>query len=259
MARQMRRVGWVVCVAVLSCLTLACQDYSKPVIKFTRVPRASAGGPDRTDTIEGRVIGARPGQRIVLFAHWGNWWVQPLVDRPFTTIGPDSKWQNVTHFGMQYAALLVNPNYQPPASTNSLPSMGQGVVAVAVVDGKPEFWQTWWFLLTAMLSSAVIVAAYFLQRILLLAGEEKRFRETIETMPAMAFIARSDGHCSFVNRGWLEFTGLTVEQTAGSGWQTAVHPNDLSRVVNKWNASLVSGEPLEYEVRVRRVADGAYR
>jgi PAS domain S-box-containing protein len=185
--------------------------------------------------------------------------VQPLVDQPFTAIEPDFKWRNSTHFGTQYAALLVDANYNPPASTGSLPSTGRGVVAVAVVNGRPEFWQTWWFLLAASLTSAAIVATYFLQRTLLLADEERRFREAIETMPAIAFIARSDGYCTFVKRGWVEFTGLTVEETSGSGWQTAVHTDDLSHVVNKWRAALASGESLEHEIRVRRVADGVYR
>jgi PAS domain S-box-containing protein len=259
LARPMWRGGCVLCVALVSCMTFGCRNQSGPVIRFTRVPRASEGGPGRTDTIEGRVIQARPGERIVLFAHWGPWWVQPFVDQPFTTIEPDSRWRSSTHFGTQYAALLVDANYRPPASTESLPSTGGGVEAIAVVDGRPEFWQTWWFLLTATLTSAAIVAAYFLQRIVLMGGEEQRFREAIETMPAMALIARSDGHCTFVNRGWSEFTGLSIEQTVGSGWQTALHPDDLGRVVNKWRASLASGEALENEIRIRRVGDGAYR
>ncbi len=195
----------------------------------------------------------------MLFAHWGSWWVQPLVDQPFTTIEGDSKWRNTTHFGTQYAALLVDANYRPPARTDSLPSLGHGVVIVAVVNGRPEFWQTWWFLLAAALTSAVIVAAYFLQRIVLLADEEQRFREAIETMPAMAFIARSDGYCTFVNESWIEYTGLSVDQTVGSGWQIALHPDDLNHVVNKWRAALASGEALEYEIRIRRVGDGVYR
>jgi PAS domain S-box-containing protein len=211
------------------------------------------------DTIEGRVIRGRPGQRIVLFARWGSWWVQPFVDQPFTTIQPDSKWRNSTHYGTQYAALLVDPGYQPPATTDVLPSTGHGVVAVAVVKGRPVFWQTWWFLVMAVLASAGIVAACFRYRMVRLAKEEERFREAIDSMPAMLFICRSDGYCTFVNRGWTEFTGLTVEQMSGSGWHATVHPDDLGRVVDKWRASLGSGKPLEYEVRVRRVADGAYR
>ena len=258
-ARQMWRVSCVVSVVLLSCITFACHDQSRPVIRISRIPRSGEGGPDRTDIVEGSVMHARPGQRIVLFAYWGAWWVQPFVDQPFTTIEPDSSWRNSTHFGTQYAALLVDEGYRPPARTDSLPSIGSGVVTVAVVNGRPEFWQTWWFLLAAALTFAIIVAAYFLQRIALLAGEEQRFRETIETMPAMAFIARSDGYCTFVNKVWIEFTGLSVEQTVGSGWQIALHPEDLNYVVNKWRASLASGEALEHEIRIRRVGDGVYR
>ncbi|RZU43300.1 PAS domain S-box-containing protein [Edaphobacter modestus] len=261
-ARQMWRVRWVVSVMALSCMMFACRankNPSGPAIEFTRVPLATEGGPDRMEPIEGRVIRGSPGQRVVLFAHWGTWWVQPLVDHPFTTIQPDSKWRSSTHFGTEYAALLVDATYQPPARIDFLPSTGHGVVAVAVVEGRPVFWQTWWFLLTATLASAVIVAACFRYRMVRLANEEQKFREAIETMPAMALITRSDGYCTFVNRGWVEFTGLTVERSSGSGWQAAVHPDDLSRVVNRWRASLASGEPLEHEVRVGRVADGAYR
>ena len=44
----------------------------------------------------------------------------------------------------------------------------------------------------------------------------------------------------------------------GSGWQEAVHPGDLRRHVEKWRASVASGEPFENEIRFRR-ADGEYR
>jgi PAS domain S-box-containing protein len=261
-ARPMWRILRVVSVVTLSCMMFGCRankNQSGPAIEFTTVPVASEGGPDRMEPIAGRVIRGRPGQRIVLFAYWGTWWVQPLVNHPFTTIQPDSRWRNSTHFGTQYAALLVDADYQPPARIDVLPSTGHGVVAVAVVKGRPVFWHTWWFLLTATLASAGIVAACFRYRMVQLANEEQRFREVIETMPAMSFIARPDGYCTFVNRGWVEFTGLTVERSSGSGWQAAVHPDELSRVISRWRASLGSGEPLEYEVRVRRVPDGAYR
>lgn len=256
--RGMWRAGWVVSVVLLSCMTFGCQE-SGPVVKFTRIPRSTAGGPDRFDTIEGRVIGARPGQRIVLYAQWGGWWVQPLADQPFTKIQPDSKWRNATHLGIQYAALLVEGNYQPPASADVLPSTGHGVVAVAVIKGRAEFWQTWWFLVTVSLASAAIVAAYFVQRMVLLANQEQRLREVIDTMPAMAFITDPEGRCTFVNKEWVEFTGLTADQMAGSGLQSAVHPQDAGQVINKWRASLAYGVTLEHETRIRGVADGVYR
>src|SRR5438128_1164734 len=52
-----------------------------PSIEFSRVPQADEDGRDKHDIIEGRVMGARPGQQIVLYARSGKWWVQPLVNQ----------------------------------------------------------------------------------------------------------------------------------------------------------------------------------
>ncbi len=123
----------------------------------------------------------------------------------------------------------------------------------------PAYWQTNWFrALCAAAFLALLWAAYRL-RVRQVQQQEQKFREAIETIPAMAFIVMPDGARTFVNRRWVEYTGLTLEQVAGSGWQSAIHEDDLNRVVNKWRMSLATGEPLEYEVRFRRGADGEYR
>lgn len=106
-----------------------------PSIEFTRIPQADEGGREKHDIIEGRVAGARPRQQIVLYAKSGAWWVQPLVSQPFTKIAPTSKWSNATHLGTEYAALLVDPGYRPPATTNALPTVGGAVSAVAIAKG----------------------------------------------------------------------------------------------------------------------------
>src|ERR1041385_5618879 len=111
------------------------QVASKPSIEFTVIPQAAEGAPDKTSPISGRVIGGRAGQRILLFAKSGIWWVQPTVDEPFTVIQPDSTWTNSTHPGTEYAALLVGPGYRPPPTTEVLPSEGGEVVAVKTVQG----------------------------------------------------------------------------------------------------------------------------
>ena len=135
-----------------------------PSIEFTKVPLAGEGGPDKLDTIEGRVVRARPGQQIVLFARWGPWWVQPLADQPFTKIQPDSKWSSSTHFGTEYAALLVDPEYLPRPTMDVLPSQGAGVIFVARTKGRPVFWQTWWFLLGITGAFALALAMLFRAR-----------------------------------------------------------------------------------------------
>ena len=111
------------------------QQIAGPSIEFTRVPQADEGGREKHDIIEGRVAGARAGQRIVLYAKSGTWWVQPLVSQPFTKIGPNSKWTNATHLGTEYAALLVDSRYRPPATENVLPAVGGAVSAVAITKG----------------------------------------------------------------------------------------------------------------------------
>jgi len=122
---------------ILPLLEIGCSRPSArgPTIEFTRVPPAAEGGPDRIDVIQGRVTGARPDQQIVLYAKTGSWWVQPLVNEPFTAIHPDSTWTNSTHVGTDYAALLVEPSYRPPANAGVLPRTGGGVIAVAIAKG----------------------------------------------------------------------------------------------------------------------------
>ena len=78
-------------------------------------------------------------------------------------------------------------------------------------------------------------------------------------MPASAFIAMPDGQRTFVNGRWMEYTGLTEERALGWGWEAAVHPDDLSRVLKTRQESLASGNTLEYEARLRRGSDGTYR
>jgi signal transduction histidine kinase len=90
--------------------------------------------------------------------------VQPLADQPFTRIQPDSTWRNSTHFGTEYAALLVDPGYRPKAALDVLPSEGGGVIVVAITKGRPVFWQTWWFLLGIAAAFALAVVALFLVR-----------------------------------------------------------------------------------------------
>jgi hypothetical protein len=109
---------------------------TEPAIEFSRVPPAGDGTPDKVETIEGRVRGALPGRRIVLFALSGAWWVQPLTDKPFTAIQKDSTWKSSTHPGAAYAALLVDATYHPPLTVNALPEKGGPVLAVSSVRGS---------------------------------------------------------------------------------------------------------------------------
>jgi hypothetical protein len=106
-----------------------------PAIEFTRIPPAAQGGRERTDVISGRVVGAGPNQRIVVYARSGPWWVQPWPDKPFIPIQPDHTWSTPTHLGFEYAALLVDPGYEPPPTMDVNPTPGGSVAMVETVKG----------------------------------------------------------------------------------------------------------------------------
>jgi hypothetical protein len=109
----------------------------EPSIEFSRVPPAGEGNDEILETIQGRVTGAQPGQRIVLFSRSGKWWIQPFIGQPFTTIQPDATWKSSTHPGSAYAALLVDSRYRPSLTMISLPQKGGPVLATATVQGGP--------------------------------------------------------------------------------------------------------------------------
>ena len=87
---------------------------------------------------------------------------------------------------------------------------------------------------------------------------ERELREVIETIPSMAWSAGADGAAEFFNRRWLDYAGLPADQAKGWGWTNALHPDDLSVLVDHWQRVLASGHPGEIEARLRRF-DGEYR
>lgn len=153
-------------MTVIVCLSCcSSKQNAKPQIHFDTIPIAAKGGPDYFGKIEGSVTGARSGQLIVLFARSGDWWVQPYADNPFTQIDVHSRWKNSTHLGTEYAALLVDPSYRPPASTAELPPEGNGVLVVEVVPGAPALWQRGWFQLACAAALGLLTLVYLWLRL----------------------------------------------------------------------------------------------
>jgi len=122
----------------------------------------------------------------------------------------------------------------------------------------PAYWQTNWFRSLCVAGFLALLWAVYQARVRQLRLQERKLRDVIETMPTFAWSALPDGSLDFVNHLWQEYSGLSEEESAGSGWQQAIHPEDLKRHVEKRCASLASGEPFENEVRLR-AASGEYR
>jgi PAS domain S-box-containing protein len=85
-----------------------------------------------------------------------------------------------------------------------------------------------------------------------------QLRLAIDTIPGLVWSAQSDGHIDFLNQRWCDYTGLSMEQASGWGWEQAVHADDRAGLLRYWRSLLATGQAGEYEARLRR-HDGSYR
>jgi PAS domain S-box-containing protein len=87
---------------------------------------------------------------------------------------------------------------------------------------------------------------------------EERFRVMADSAPIMMWTSGPDKACTDFNRGWLQFTGRTLQQETGDGWIAGVHPADLRRCIDTYHAAFDQKHPFAMEYRLRR-HDGEYR
>jgi PAS domain S-box-containing protein len=122
----------------------------------------------------------------------------------------------------------------------------------------PAWWNTWQFR-TVWITLLLLLTWFVYQfRVHQLQRQSKQLRDVIDTIPGSVWSALPDGSLDFINQRWLEFSGVSLEEGLGWGWEAAVHPDDLARFVDEWRAAVASGKAMESEARVRR-ADGQYR
>ncbi|HEY2031852.1 MAG TPA: PAS domain-containing protein, partial [Myxococcales bacterium] len=87
---------------------------------------------------------------------------------------------------------------------------------------------------------------------------ERQFRDFAEAMPQLAFMGHGDGSVFWYNRRWYDYTGATLEQLEGWGWQSVHHPVELPRVLEAWRHSVETGASFEMVFPLRS-RDGQYR
>jgi PAS domain S-box-containing protein len=87
---------------------------------------------------------------------------------------------------------------------------------------------------------------------------EERLLAMANGIPQLAFIGAADGSITWYNQRWYEFTGTTLEQMRGWGWQSLQHPDFLPKVLAGWKGAIAEGKLFEMEFPIRG-ADGLFR
>ncbi len=87
---------------------------------------------------------------------------------------------------------------------------------------------------------------------------EASFRDLANTAPVMIWTTDERGLVTFVNEGWLRYTGTKLEEELGPSWSLGVHPDDAPAVLSSWNEKLAARQPWELEYRLRG-RSGEYR
>jgi PAS domain S-box-containing protein len=93
-----------------------------------------------------------------------------------------------------------------------------------------------------------------------MAGAESAVRLVVDAIPTQVWRAAANGTVQFVNQPWIDYTGLSLEQSWGGVWSESnvAHGDDLPGFLDTWQRALATGKPAEVEARLRRF-DGAYR
>ncbi len=125
----------------------------------------------------------------------------------------------------------------------------------AVAIGASSF-----FVLGGAIASAFFDRFMVLQQGDLNTARERElyFQTMAEAVPEIIWTADPDGMDDYFNQRWLDYTGLTLEQSRGAGWTAAVHPDDLPLCLAKWENAQRTGDPYDVEYRLQG-KDGTFR
>ncbi len=154
------------------------------------------------------------------------------------------------HYTGMWAASFF-PSGIGPALAHSVGISTIGVVAISTST---------LFLLAGAIAFSSLDRFIDLQRLDLNATRERElyFHTIAEAVPEIIWTATPDGQDDYFNQRCFDFTGSTLDEMRGSGWEKIVHSDDLDKCVSSWQNALRVGEPYEIEYRLRG-KDGNFR
>ena len=90
------------------------------------------------------------------------------------------------------------------------------------------------------------------------AAREAEWRTLVDAIPTLAWMAHADGWIFWYNQRWYDYTGKSLTDMQGSGWDSVHDPQELPHIKARWRACIAAGQPFEMTVPLKG-ADGAFR
>lgn len=91
-----------------------------------------------------------------------------------------------------------------------------------------------------------------------LAESEKRFRNMADTAPVLIWMSNKEMLCTYFNKSWIDFTGVSFEKQLGNGWVELVHPDDRDFCIDTFRQSCEKKISFKMEYRLK-YNNGSYR
>lgn len=97
------------------------------------------------------------------------------------------------------------------------------------------------------------------QRTRELTESREHFKFLADNIPVMAWTSLANGHVTYFNKRWFQYTGCPLEESEGWAWEKVVHPDDLPACLIAWTKSINTGKPYSIEYRFKNGLTGEYR
>ncbi|NEU08301.1 PAS domain S-box protein [Flavihumibacter sp. R14] len=85
----------------------------------------------------------------------------------------------------------------------------------------------------------------------------EQFKFLADQLPVLVWTAKPEGTIDYFNKRWYEYTGKAHGEI--SGWESVLHPDDIQLTHDRWQKSVLTGNPYEIEHRFKRASDQNYR
>ena len=88
--------------------------------------------------------------------------------------------------------------------------------------------------------------------------DDLKFSQFAESLPQIVWVTDEEGKNIYFNSKWMTYTGMTIEESLGHGWNIPFHPDDQQLAWDAWQNAVKNFAPYSLECRLRR-GDGQYR